>query len=363
MRKLFGCFVVVLILAALSTSVLAESMLSISDVIAKVDGDKQSADETGGVIKVTPDSELSLKVKVENMFPDGIEDGKIENIEVSAVLEGIDDGDDIEVDLDSDFSLSTESDKTVTLNFEIPLRLETDDTFTLTLTAEGEDENSTDHSAEVQFDVDVDKENHEIRVLRKELNPPTVSCNRQSTLLLRFINTGEEDETVELTVDAVGFNFHKTASFDLVEDVNDDQNEYELSDVLSLDNSVVPGSYPIMIKALYRDGRQTLQDQVNLVVEKCSTAQTTPVETPEEEEEIVEPVQPKPVVKEEVSVVTQPQETYVKPASTAVATPKTSYTKKSWLDQNQWLLVILLTDIVLVIAGIIVVVAVLKRRR
>ena len=355
-----------LFLVLLAGSASAASMLDMTDITIKVNDDKQSADEGGGTISVIPDSSLTLKVKVENLYDTSIDKAKIEDIEVMGTLEEIDDGDDLEDSAD-EFDLSPGRDKTVTLTFPIPLRLGTDETFKLVLTAEGEDENGTTQKEEIQFDVDVDKEKHEIRLIRDDITPTKVTCDRDAVMVLRYINTGEEDEDVELVIDAPMVKFSEREEFTLTEDIDDDDNERELTFNMDLDG-VAPGIYTIPTKALYYDSRKTVEEALTIEVGSCGTSQPTQPTTPTTPSEPTTPAQPtQPVVTPTqpttttVDVISQPSTSYVRP-STVVATPKTNY-NQSWWDKNRWLAIILVTDLVLVIAGIIVIVAVLNRRK
>ncbi len=367
MRKIMSLVVFALILVMFAGVAAATSMLEISEVTVEVDDDRQSADESGGTIKVTPDSTLSLKIKVSNLYSSGTDGGKIENINVRGVIEGIDDDSDLDEEAD-DFDLTAGRDKTITIDYKIPLRLETDGSWKLTLTADGDDENNTAHSDEIEFDIDADKENYELRFIRDELSPATVACDKQSRITIRIINTGENDEDdVELTVDAPDLGYNEVSTFDIPEDVTDDENEYEFTDMIAPADAAA-GTYPVSIRAVYHGGRKTLEGTLNLEYEGCEAAPvqpttptqpTTPVEQP-----VQQPTQP---VTQQIEVVTQPTTAptvstgYARPTA-VVATPKTSYTQNGWLENN-WLTVILIIDVLLVVAGIIVIAAVLKRRR
>jgi hypothetical protein len=353
-----------LFLIVLSFSVSA-SMLEIKEVTVKVNGERESAaDESGGTIKVPPSSTLSMKVKIINNYDTSVDGGKIKNIAVEAILEGIDDGDDLDVDA-NDFDLLAGRDKTVTLDFNIPLKLETDATYKLTLTVEGKDENSTKHTDSVEFDVDADKLSHELRFVTKELLPARVTCSNSSKLTVKLVNTGENDETVDLTIDASQIGYTRTLQFDMPEDIDDDDNEYEFSDYLRMANPAA-GIYPVQIRASYYGGKKSLDETLNLQIDACSATAVTPTPTPQPEEEetvpVTKPTQPvvQPVT-QPVEVVSQPVRTTY--SNAAVATPRTSYSQTSWFEQNKWLAIILLTDLVLVIVGIIVIVAVMKRRQ
>ena len=358
MRKLTVCTVLALFLLLFSTAVAAQSMLEITDVVVEVDDDKQSANEGGGTIDILPDSVLSMKIEVTNNYPSGTDGGEIENIEIEAILEEVDDGDDIEETSD-DFDLRPERDKKVTIEFEIPLKLYTDETYKLTLNVEGEDKNGTIHTAELEFDVDVDKEKHELRFLRKEISPSKIKCSGSANLLVNLINTGEEDEDVELIIEAPELDYNKRLEFEMYEDIDDDENEYAFSDTLPIDEDLGAGIYNVYLKVLYNDNRKTLEETLTLEVEACEEPEPEP--EPEPVQAVTEP-EPEPEP-EPVQVVTEPEPPRVRPATTAVATPRTTYTKDSWWSDNWMIPVLLLTTLILIIAVVILVVVLLKRRK
>jgi parallel beta-helix repeat protein len=252
------------------------SKLNISDVLVKVDDVIVPLDETGGVINVSPGSELVLNMKVKNLFSSAVAGGEIDYIEAGAVIEGIDDGDDLEEWAD-DFELRPGRDKTVTVEFSIPLRLATDDTYRMIVEAEGEDQNGTIHTARLEFDVDVVKEEHELRFLRAQLFPSVVTGTTNSTsLFVSLINTGRWDEDVELVIGAAGFGYNRTLDFEMVEDIDEDANEYDFSDTINL-GDVSAGIYPILIRALYDGGRESIERTLSLEVDATHTINTPPV--------------------------------------------------------------------------------------
>ncbi len=116
--------------------------LKIVKITAYVDGDKDT-----GTIDVKPGSILEIKVKVENLYDEDIEgeDLDIEDIVITATIDEIDDGDELEEEAD-EFDLDAEEDDTETIQFEIPWEVD-DDSFDLSIEVEGEDENGTMHYA------------------------------------------------------------------------------------------------------------------------------------------------------------------------------------------------------------------------
>ncbi|MFH1063722.1 MAG: hypothetical protein V1729_01435 [Candidatus Woesearchaeota archaeon] len=364
MKRITIFFIAALFLLMISTLASAD-MLKFSDVVVEVDNDKQSATEAGGSIKILPDSELTLKITVENLFDNDVANGEIQDIEITAVLEEVDDGDDLEETSDN-FDIRPGRDKTVTMKFDIPLKLETDASYVMTLDVEGEDQNGTMHYANLEFDVSVDKEKHELRFLRKEIVPAKVTCTRTAKLVVDLINTGEEDEDVELVLDGAELDYNKVLTFEMYEDIDDDDNEYTFSDNLDL-GDLRPGVYSVFVKAIYYDSKRTLEDTLTVEVGECASSvkeedepETTPAPKPEPKPEPVQPTV--------VEVVSQPTVPSTSAASqvrqaTAVATPRTTYTQKGFWDENKWVMIIVLTDLILLGVGALVVYSVLKRRK
>lgn len=364
MKKLLPLLLLFVII--LSAIVLADSKLEITELVVKVNGDRESADESGGTIKVPPASTLNLKVTVESLFDKDIEgeDIDIENVFIEAILEEIDDGDDLDEESD-DKDISPGRDSSFTLEFELPLRIDHDETYVLTVTATGEDEDGVEHTAEVVFDVEADKESHEIRFLKQEISPSTVKCSGSPRLLVELINTGENDEDVEMTIQNTALKYLAEKEFEMFEDVTDSDNEYTFQDTLSIGSDVEAGTYPFQIVVKYRDGREVLTETVDLTVESCVTTPAPKVEPK---------VEPKEEPKEEpktTTVTTQPQVIYVPQPTTTVATSSpqpavkaTAVSKSgdSWFEKNKTLALFIITDVILLIIGLAVVIALLRRK-
>ncbi len=381
MGKISYAVMVAFIVIFLAGTALAENKLEITDLVAKVNGEKESADESGGTIDVLPDSKLSMKIEITNTYDDDIEgeDIEIEDVEVEVIIEDIDDGDDMDETSD-DADINPGRDKTFNVDFEIPLKIDHDETYTMIIKVTGEDDEGNDHLVELELDVEVDKENHELRFLRKELIPSTVSCSRSANLRVDLINTGESDEDVQFMVTNTALNYNIDKEFELVENIDDSDNEYSFEDTLNL-AGVNPGSYPLKIIAKYRDGREILEDTLDLKVEECE--ETKPAPEPEEPKTTTpKTTTPKTTTPKTTTTTTtnQPTVQYV-PSSqpqnsiqvvsqpvpdtssrAAVATPKTSYSQDSWWDENKWVVIILGANVLLLIVGIALVLTLIGRK-
>ncbi|MFH1506145.1 MAG: hypothetical protein ABIE94_04135 [archaeon] len=238
---------------------ICENKLKFKDVKIYVDDDKSSADEDGGrITDVKPGSVIEIKIEIENLFTDE-EDIDINNIEVSAIIYDIDDGDNLDDDA-SDFDLGPEKDETVNLRFKIPYDAE-EDTYDLLLTAEGTDDNGVEHKAEIEYDLRIKKEDEEAVIKNLELSPQVIECGRTSSLEVELINTGEDDLEVSIQMSNEELNLFETRNPKLGEG---DTRSYSFEISTSgADNKIYP------IKVFFDFGYETRTEILDLEIFGC----------------------------------------------------------------------------------------------
>ncbi|MBW2980069.1 hypothetical protein KY360_01455 [Candidatus Woesearchaeota archaeon] len=248
---------------------LCPSKLMITELKAYVDGEKVSgADETGGRIKdAKPESEIKLKLEVSNLYTDN-EDIDIDDIAVTATIDDIDDGDELEEESD-EFDLEADKEEDIEIIFNVPLKVE-EDNYQMTIVLEGEDSDGWEHEQTLELEVEVDKEKHELRFFDVDLAPSTLKCDRATRLDLRITNLGTSDEDVDLEIENSALGIRITDTFELEEDPDDDDNDFESEYFISIDDDVAAGSYPIKITAEY--GSKKESETVNLEIEDCATS-------------------------------------------------------------------------------------------
>ena len=253
------------------------------------------------------------------------------------------------------------------------------------IVVEGEDENRTDHRTELELDVKVDKERHELRFLRTTLSPEKLSCATKTQLRVDVINTGEEDEEeVLLLATAPVFELNERETFNLFEDIDDDDNEYSFTTEIDAAN-IPPGIYPITTRVEYDGNDEVIEKTLELEVEECARTTSTKTSTKESEKTSDNSVDSSTKKESDDSSTkqttssntntkstTQSQPTQIIrqatpsrtiPQNTAVATPRTSYSSSGWLSDNKWIILIVISDIILLIVGIVVVLSLLKRKK
>lgn len=355
-RRAFLVSMIVFVL--LLNTAYAGSKLVFSDVDVKV-GSKTSKNlDDGDTIdeEAEPSDSIEFRVEVQNNFTSA-EDLDIEDITVEVTIEEIDDGDDLEEE-SSEFDLRAGRDKRVTLKFEVPLEVE-EDTFTVLIHAEGDDENGTDHEANMRLKLDVDKENHLLKITRKSLSPAEVSCSRKNVqMAATVINIGNEDEedvTVQVISPDFGIDLRDEVE-ELTAEPNEEESRFSKVYTFNVPDDAEAGSYPVIVRALYDDGRKKAEETATLTLNECiskeeAIAKKAEKEVPKAEEEAEEVEVITPITGRAVAPVVQPEV----PAETVV-------TQESLLKSNTLVVSVIIAEVVAIIIGIVLVVVLLRRR-
>ncbi len=250
--------------------------LKIKNVDFYVDGDKES-----GTIKVEPNSKLEVRVELENLYSKEM-DVEINGVLVTALLDGIDDGEYIEEEAE-DFDLNPGKSKTAKIEFEIPLEVEEGE-YDLEILVEAEDDAKTEYGLREDFKVEVDKKSHELMFTRLELSKEELECDRQSNVDVSLVNIGtkEEDVVLQIVNSDLGLNVKK--EFTLSEEPFDDDSRFSELIPIKINNEVKAGEYSITVKASYNKGNDEVKETLNLVVKDCDNN----IVEETEEEEVVE---------------------------------------------------------------------------
>lgn len=226
--------------------------LLITDIDAKVDGKTSSNVQKNGEIsrEAKPDSDIELEIEVKNMFT-STENTDIEDIQIRATIEGIDDGSDLEDESES-FDLRADADKTVRFKFKVPLNVE-EGTYNIFIEADGEDENGAAHNDEEDVDLEIEKDLHDLRIASLDLSPKEIGCSRDMNANARIMNLGKEDDEdamLEIRNDDLGLNIRSPVN------VNSDggDNAATKNIKFSIGSSARGGTYSISANAISGDG-------------------------------------------------------------------------------------------------------------
>ena len=289
--------------------------LIIKEVNAYINGDKKKL-YAGENVKVSPESRLKLRIDAKNLYEESI---AIKDIQITATIKGIDDGDDIKEET-SNFNLDAEESQTETIELEIPLEVD-DKAYDLELKIEGKDSRGIEYAKTLEYSVDVEKEKHDIIIRKAELTNPVLKCSRTTLLDLNFVNIGTEEENVVLNIINNDLGINKQSSFKLGKDPFDEESRHTASFTIQIDSGIKAGTYTILVKANYNT--KTAEKTAELKVEDC---EANKIETKTE--------QP-------ISSSQQSQKTAEKTPITASAVSKTS--------GNNYILIPLLLGILIII--------------
>ena len=260
--------------------------LEIYNVEITVDGSRDSSVGSGDIITVKPESQLSVKVSLKNMYTSS-ERITIKDVILTVTAVGIDDGEDIEEET-SEFNIKYNTVVSKTIDFKIPLKVEEEE-YDLIIHAEGEDENGYEQVAEITIKLSVDKKNHDIKIRSLNLMPEEVSCDRTINLETQIINLGSsyEDEA-GLSIESQQLKILKRESFELSNDPLSEDSERMFSYTFTIPDDVKTGTYSIIVRTYYNNDVLNDQKTVQLTVKDCSATQTPiPTVTPTPTQTIV----------------------------------------------------------------------------
>ena len=242
------------------------SNLSISDLDIKVEGKKHNDITNGEIIsrKAEPGDKIKFNIEVINKFKTEME---IDSIEVVITIKDIDDGDDLEEEADIK-DLDEGDDDDVTIEFTIPTLVE-EGTYDVIIEIDGEDEDGNDHEVRWELTLEVEKDKHALIIDKAKLSPQTIRCSRDTSLEVKVVNIGREDEdevSIEIKNDDIGLDIEET-EIELEE--GDDQDAvFKKTYRLQIDGELRAGVYPITIKTYY-DSHLADDETLDLIVEKC----------------------------------------------------------------------------------------------
>ena len=231
-----------------------------------------------------PGSELKFSIELRNLFSDS-DDIDIKDVSVTATIENIDDGEDLEEETDS-VDIATGQIKDVEVIFTLPLAVD-EGTYAILLEAEGEDDDGNTVTDTLELDLVVDKESRDILLGETSISPATIRCGGQVTIATSMYNVGAREENnlrLEIKNSELGIAY-KQDGVSLESDPFDADSLFETSQKFQIPENARAKSYPIKVEA-YLVGAARAWDEktLNLVVSQCS-ADTEPQETADEEKE------------------------------------------------------------------------------
>lgn len=228
-----------------------------------------------------PEDEIVFKVEVRNLYEDDID---INDVSMKVTIEGIDDGDDLDDETDEEDIASDDTEK-FELRFEVPLKVDEDD-YDVLVEIEGKDELGNTQKITKNLILPVDKPSHDVRIIKADLKNPTVSCNRNTNLLIDVLNMGSEsEEEVRITASnaELDLDFEKFDDGDIELDTGASDDAQYLVNVPIDAKDVDPGSYTIDVN-VYRDETKLEDTKIAILTVAECTEKVPPKEEEKEEE-------------------------------------------------------------------------------
>lgn len=281
--------------ATASVYMQAENKLEIYDADVDVEGKSEDIGCTGTSCSYSidetakPEDTVTVSLKFKNLFTDD-EKIDIDNINIDAIIEGIDDGDDLEPeDNVNEFDLRYDSKVTKTLVFKLPSKID-EDTYDILIDVDGEDENSATHEIHWILHLDVEKDSHDLVV--REITPAQLqsSCERILPLSLNVYNRGSSNENhVVVIIDNTQLGIALKDEFAL-----DSDEDYTSFFNVVIPQNTLPATYNLLIKTYYDYNKQISIYSIPIVVTKCQQAEniTTPTQLQQNATVIQQPVIP-----------------------------------------------------------------------
>ncbi len=306
----------------------AENNLKIKDVKVRFDGKSENVDDGDTVDDMKPGMNVEFEIELENRFKDK-EDVTIEDVEVKVISGG-----ELDIDESEDVGdLGAEDKETVKLESSIDADAD-DGTFSVEISAEGVDEFGARHGERIVVDFEVKRKSHEIEIKSVTLNPPTVSCEKETRLTADIRNSGRRDEddvVVRLTSPELSFG----AVSDKLSLDQDDEDTVSFN--IPVPESIArPANYRVTVDTYFNTDTKSNSEVVLLSVAKCGA---------EDEKEKVTP--PEEGKKDEVTVITVPPtqpQVNVTPQEQPAA-------KKSFLETPQYVALLVLGYVVVLGGG------------
>ncbi len=275
--------------------------LEIDRLEVTVDDNDDKLDD-GDTFDVKPGEAISFEFTIKNLYSGDTDDEEvdIEDIEIKVTIEDWDSGDE---DWKSDeFDIDYDEEETITLDIDtVPSDID-DGKHDVIIEIDGKDEEGNRHEIEWTVQMDVEKNREDIQLSNFNLEPSSVSCNRNFAITGKLKNYGTKDSD-EIVFEAknsqLGVSLQK---YNI--DLNDGQSK-SLDESMFIMGDVSPGVYSIRIST-YFDlddfDDQDVSDSENLQLTVLRCQQDVEEEEEEQEEPEIEVITPPPATGGDVPV-------------------------------------------------------------
>ncbi len=222
-----------------------------------------STSSDDGNIDVEPDTELRVRVTLENTYDEDT-NNDMTDVLVIAQIRGMNDDD--TTDYSDRLEIRAEGKRTVTLTLKVPEEASNFQSYDLEVSAKGYDEDGKMHTDSASFELEVERDEHKLEFETFQVSD--ARCEERPTVRIELVNTGEteeEDVKLRLTNPALGTVF--TDEFDLESITDYSTAEYELDKKLDIEG-LPKGRHTLKAEVTYGDGK-VLRQETDFFAEGC----------------------------------------------------------------------------------------------
>jgi len=229
-------------LVGILMSATAFAAIAINEV--KVDGDIVTQSSTNFILDVERGDEIDIKVKI-------TPDSNMDDVEIEAVLRGIDSNDKVE---DITDTFDAKSGVTYIKKLRLPLIQKMDqDTYKLRIRVSDRDSATIEQT----YELEVDTKRHDIEIRDVVLSPNSeVKAGRALLATVRLRNRGEKDEDgIKVVVSMPELGISAADFVDELEREDDDDDQATTEEMfLRIPDNTKTGEYTLRVEAFFDDG-------------------------------------------------------------------------------------------------------------
>ncbi|MFH0867676.1 MAG: hypothetical protein V1831_00005, partial [Candidatus Woesearchaeota archaeon] len=269
MKKIFSLLTVFLIGVLMSATALAD--VSIDNV--KVDGTVVTESSTNFILDVDRGDDIEVKVTIKNLVDDVNDALTLNDVQIEAVLRGIDSNTNIE-DITDVFDMKTNVTYVKTLTLPLIQKMDQDG-YKLRIRVSDRDSATVEQT----YELDIGTQRHDVEIRDVVLSPDTeVQAGRALLATVRLRNRGEKDEDgVKVVVSIPQLGVSAADFIDTLEKEGDDDDQATTEEMfLRIPDNAKTGEYTVRVEAYYDDMDEKNVKETKIFVlgaEKAVTAE------------------------------------------------------------------------------------------
>ncbi len=240
-----------------------------------------------------PGTNVTIRWTLENFFDNSYDDGTLEDVQLTIE---VDDDDLFAEAFTEEYTIGDiDADKKITfyLTFRIADEADAGD-YTFDVRIAAEDEKGRDHLLEQDIELNVQRESDDVRIVKAELTPKTITCEEEFVLNLGIKNFGTDDQDLAaVSIYSRTLEINKQVKDIKLGEFDDDDNSWAQRFVFPVPKSVTAGKHLLELRAFVNRDDVEMITNVEVPVGACTLSEEAPAEpaeepAPETPEEMVE---------------------------------------------------------------------------